>query len=145
MTLPEKWCVRHHFAPYRQIFLQNLLFFYNFVANSDIFKKNFSFMELSSLRGMGVALTTPFMPDESIDYDTLDFHIDYLIESGADYIVALGTTAETPTLSKEEKKKLEKHILDRVAGRIPVVVGIGGNNTRALIEEIIRECGPVNR
>lgn len=85
---------------------------------------------------MGVALTTPFMPDESIDYGTLDFHIDYLVESGADYIVALGTTAETPTLSKEEKKKLEKHILDRVAGRIPVVVGIGGNNTRALIEEI---------
>lgn len=93
-------------------------------------------METSRLRGMGVALTTPFKSDESIDYDALDFHIDYLIESGADYIVALGTTAETPTLSREEKKQLEKHILDRVSGRIPVVVGIGGNNTRAIVEEI---------
>lgn len=93
-------------------------------------------MDNASLRGMGVALTTPFLPDESIDFDTLDFHIDYLVESGADYIVALGTTAETPTLTREEKKKLEKHILDRVAGRIPVVVGIGGNNTRAITEEL---------
>lgn len=93
-------------------------------------------MEHDSLRGMGVALTTPFLDDESIDYDTLDFHIDYLIKSGADYIVALGTTAETPTLTREEKKQLEKHILDRVAGRIPVVVGIGGNNTRAIVEEL---------
>lgn len=93
-------------------------------------------MEHDNLRGMGVALTTPFLPDESIDFDTLDFHIDYLIESGADYIVALGTTAETPTLSREEKLSLEKHILDRVAGRIPVVVGIGGNNTRSIVEEL---------
>lgn len=85
---------------------------------------------------MGVALTTPFLPDESIDFDTLDFHIDHLVESGADYIVALGTTAETPTLSRDEKKQLEKHILDRVGGRIPVVVGIGGNNTRAITEEL---------
>ena len=93
-------------------------------------------METKSLRGMGVALTTPFLPDETIDFDTLDFHIDYIVESGADYIVALGTTAETPTLTREEKKTLEKHILDRVAGRIPVVVGIGGNNTRAILQEI---------
>lgn len=93
-------------------------------------------MQHDSLRGMGVAMTTPFLPDESIDYDTLDFHIDHLVESGADYIVALGTTAETPTLSRDEKKQLEKHILDRVAGRIPVVVGIGGNNTRAITEEL---------
>ena len=93
-------------------------------------------MQHDSLRGMGVAMTTPFLPDESIDYDTLDFHIGHLVESGADYIVALGTTAETPTLSRDEKKQLEKHILDRVAGRIPVVVGIGGNNTRAIIEEL---------
>lgn len=93
-------------------------------------------METDRLRGMGVAMTTPFNNDETIDYDTLDFHIDYLIDSGADYIVALGTTAETPTLSRDEKKELEKRILDRVAGRIPVVVGIGGNNTRAIIEEI---------
>lgn len=93
-------------------------------------------MEHNNLRGMGVALTTPFNADESIDFDTLDFHIDYLIDSGADYIVALGTTAETPTLSHEEKAALEAHILDRVAGRVPVVVGIGGNNTRAIVSEL---------
>lgn len=93
-------------------------------------------MDYDRLRGMGVAMTTPFNTDESIDYDTLDFHIDYLINEGADYIVALGTTAETPTLSREEKTELEKRILDRVAGRVPVVVGIGGNNTRAIVDEL---------
>lgn len=94
------------------------------------------FMEHDNLRGMGVALTTPFNDDESIDFDTLDFHIDYLVDSGVDFIVALGTTAETPTLSPQEKKALENRILDRVAGRIPVVVGIGGNNTRAIVDEL---------
>ena len=93
-------------------------------------------MDYDRLRGMGVAITTPFNTDESIDYDTLDFHIDYLINEGADYRVALGTTAETPTLSREEKTELEKRILDRVAGRVPVVVGIGGNNTRAIVDEL---------
>ena len=93
-------------------------------------------MDNSNLRGMGVALTTPFNDDLSIDYDTLDFHIDYLIEQGVDYIVALGTTAETPTLTTDEKMELESRILDRVAGRVPVVVGVGGNNTSALIREL---------
>lgn len=85
---------------------------------------------------MGVALTTPFTPDESIDYKALDAHIDYLAEGGADYIVALGTTAETPTLSPDEKHELALHILDRVGGRIPVVLGMGGNCTRSLCREV---------
>lgn len=93
-------------------------------------------MDTDRLRGMGVALTTPFTADQSIDFDALDAHLDFLISEGADYIVALGTTAETPTLSHEEKLQLENHILDRVARRVPVVVGIGGNNTRAIIEEL---------
>ena len=93
-------------------------------------------MDHANLRGMGVALTTPFNDDLSIDYDTLDFHIDYLIERGADYIVALGTTAETPTLTRDEKLELESRILDRVARRVPVVVGVGGNNTAALVSEL---------
>lgn len=93
-------------------------------------------MSTSRLRGMGVALTTPFRPDESIDYPALDAHIDYLVDGGTDYIVALGTTAETPTLSADEKRELALHILDRVAGRIPVVLGMGGNCTRNLIREI---------
>lgn len=93
-------------------------------------------MSTSSLRGMGVALTTPFKQDQNIDYDALDRHIDYLVKGGADYIVALGTTAETPTLTHSEKTALGLHILDRVAGRIPVVIGMGGNCTRALVEEL---------
>lgn len=100
------------------------------------FAEIYLIMNSERLRGMGVAMTTPFLADETIDYETLDFHIDHIINGGADYIVALGTTAETPTLSHDEKSNLEKHILDYVAGRIPVVVGIGGNNTRAIIDEI---------
>ena len=79
-------------------------------------------MSPQRLRGMGVALTTPFLQDGSIDYDTLDFHLDYLIDGNTDYIVALGTTAETPTLTHDEKKQLALHILDHVAGRCPLVV-----------------------
>ncbi|MCM1521385.1 MAG: 4-hydroxy-tetrahydrodipicolinate synthase [Muribaculaceae bacterium] len=93
-------------------------------------------MTTSRLRGMGVALTTPFKADESIDYDALDAHIDFLVDGGTDYIVALGTTAETPTLTQPERHKLALHILDRVAGRVPVVLGMGGNCTNCLIEEI---------
>ncbi|MCH5326214.1 MAG: 4-hydroxy-tetrahydrodipicolinate synthase [Duncaniella sp.] len=88
------------------------------------------------LRGMGVALTTPFRHDETIDYDALDAHIDYLVEGGCDYIVALGTTAETPTLTGDERQELALHILDYVDRRIPVVLGMGGNCTRALVAEI---------
>ncbi len=93
-------------------------------------------MSTSRLRGMGVALTTPFRSDESIDYPALDAHIDFLVDGGTDYIVALGTTAETPTLAADEKRELALHILDRVAGRIPVVLGMGGNCTRNLVSEI---------
>ena len=88
------------------------------------------------LRGMGVALTTPFTKSENLDFDALDAHIERLVGGGTDYIVALGTTAETPTLSAGERRRLALHILDRVAGRIPVVLGMGGNCTRALVEDI---------
>lgn len=85
---------------------------------------------------MGVALTTPFTSDGAIDYDTLDFHLDYLIDGNADFIVALGTTAETPTLTHDEKEKLSLHILDYVNKRCPVVLGMGGNSTATLVDEI---------
>ncbi len=93
-------------------------------------------MSTERLRGMGVALTTPFRQDETIDYDTLDFHIDYLIDGGADFIVALGTTAETPTLTAGEKRELAYHILDYVGGRVPLVLGVGGNCTRSVVGEL---------
>lgn len=85
------------------------------------------------LRGMGVALITPFKEDESIDYDALSRLLEYQIKNGADYLVILGTTAETATLTEEEKKELSTFIVERVNGRVPLVLGAGGNNTRALV------------
>lgn len=93
-------------------------------------------MSTEHLRGMGVALTTPFLENGDIDYHTLDMHLDYLIDGKADYIVALGTTAETPTLSGDEKHELALHILDYVAHRCPVVIGVGGNSTRNVVAEL---------
>lgn len=89
-----------------------------------------------NLRGVGVALITPFKNDESVDYDAFGKLIDYQIQSGTDYIVALGTTAETPTLTEEEKHKLLDMVVSRVRGQIPVILGIGGNNTRAIVEQL---------
>lgn len=85
---------------------------------------------------MGVALVTPFKKDKSIDYDSLGRLIEYLINNDTDYIVALGTTAETPTLLHSEKTELMRFIAKKVNGRIPLVVGMGGNNTSAVVEEL---------
>ena len=89
-----------------------------------------------TLRGTGVALITPFRPDYSIDYDALGKVIDHVITGGVEYVVSLGTTGETPTLSKEEKIAIANFTYEKVAGRVPVVVGIGGNNTAELIDEL---------
>ncbi len=93
-------------------------------------------MSTERLRGMGVALTTPFRQDETVDFETLDFHVDYLVEERADYIVVLGTTGETPTLSRKEKEQVAARVLDRVKGRIPLVLGVGGNCTRNVVAEL---------
>lgn len=93
-------------------------------------------MSRINLRGMGVALITPFLKDKSIDYNALARLIDYQIKNGTDYIVALGTTAETPTLSPQEREELKSFIASRVAGRVPLVIGCGGNNTAAVVEEV---------
>lgn len=93
-------------------------------------------MSRFDLRGMGVALVTPLKKDKSIDFDALAKLLDYQIKSGADYLVALGTTAETATLSSKEKDELKRFIAERVAGRVPLVIGCGGNNTAAVIEEL---------
>lgn len=89
-----------------------------------------------NLRGVGVALITPFKEDESVDYEALGRLVDYQVQSGTDYIVALGTTAETPTLTEDEKEKILDLVISRVKGQIPVIVGIGGNNTKAIIEKL---------
>ncbi len=88
------------------------------------------------LRGLGVALITPFKEDNSIDYEALSRLVQFHLESGTDYIVALGTTAETPTLSKKEKHKVVRFIVEQVNGKIPVVMGIGGNNTADLVNDL---------
>ena len=90
------------------------------------------------LSGMGVAMITPFREDESVDYEALIRMIDYLVDNGTDYIVALGTTAETIALSDDEKKEVTRTIIERVDGRIPIVLGIGGNCTQRILSQIDR-------
>ncbi len=89
-----------------------------------------------SLRGTGVALVTPFRPNFDVDYDALGKIIDFVIEGGVEYIVTLGTTGETPTLDKQEKTSIAKYTYLKVNKRVPVVVGIGGNNTKDLVHDL---------
>ncbi len=89
-----------------------------------------------NLSGMGVALVTPFKVDKSIDYPALARLIEYQISNGVDYIVVLGTTAETPTLSKDERRDIQAFIIDRVNGRVPLVIGIGGNCTSDVVRQL---------
>ena len=81
-------------------------------------------------------MVTPFQSDGSVDYAALERIIDFVIEDGVEYLVSLGTTGETPTLSKQEKKEIVEFSFKKVAGRVPVVVGIGGNNTAELVREL---------
>lgn len=86
-----------------------------------------------------MAFVTPFKEDESVDYDAILRLIDFQLANGTDFLVILATTAETPTLTSEEKEKIRTLIVDRVNGRIPIVMGVGGNNTRAVIEQLRTE------
>jgi 4-hydroxy-tetrahydrodipicolinate synthase len=88
------------------------------------------------LRGTGVALVTPFKADGKIDFDALGKVIDFVIRDGVDYVVTLGTTGETPTLDKAEKIDIINYTYEKVNGAVPVVVGIGGNNTASQIRDI---------
>lgn len=89
-----------------------------------------------NLKGMGVALITPFKEDESVDYEALARLVDYQLQNGTDYLVVLGTTAETPTLTEEEKKNIINLVVTKVNGRIPIVLGVGGNCTRSVVEKL---------
>ena len=91
-------------------------------------------MSGKKFKGTGVALVTPFKKDKSIDFDALDKLVNHVIENGVNYLVALGTTAETPTLSKEEKIDVLNFIIKVNNNRLPLVCGIGGNNTQEVIE-----------
>ncbi|MCC8132665.1 MAG: 4-hydroxy-tetrahydrodipicolinate synthase [Tannerellaceae bacterium] len=89
-----------------------------------------------NLKGMGVALVTPFRQDENVDFEALGKLVNYQLQNGTDYLVVLGTTAETPTLMEEEKKQVVDLVVSKVRGRIPIVLGVGGNCTRAIVEKL---------
>lgn len=91
---------------------------------------------MNQFKGCGVALVTPFHEDFSLDLDGLKRLIDHVIAGGVDYLVVLGTTGETATLTKKEKKKVLETCVKHTANRVPIMIGIGGNNTTALIEDI---------
>ncbi|MDG1327388.1 MAG: 4-hydroxy-tetrahydrodipicolinate synthase [Flavobacteriaceae bacterium] len=91
---------------------------------------------MKELIGMGVALVTPFKEDLSIDIDGLQKVVNFNIDNGTNYLVVLGTTAESATLSKHEKELVIRTVVTTNKGRLPLVLGIGGNDTKAVIEEI---------
>ena len=87
-------------------------------------------------KGLGIALITPFQEDGSVDYKALIRLVEYQLDNGADFFCILATTGETPTLSAEEKKKIKDLIVNLVGGRVPILMGCGGNNTSAVVEEL---------
>lgn len=86
-------------------------------------------------KGLGIALITPFTSDGSVDYNALKRIIDYQLDNGADFLCILATTGETPCLTKDEKSAIKTLVVNRVKGRVPILMGCGGNNTRAVVEE----------
>lgn len=90
----------------------------------------------SKFRGLGVALITPFHADRSIDYEALIRLVEFQIAGGVDFLCIMGTTAETPTLTADEKRTLKELLVDRVAGRVPLLMGCGGNCTSAVVNEL---------
>lgn len=91
---------------------------------------------MSILKGVGVALVTPFNKDLSVDFESLTKLVEYNIENGTNYLVVLGTTAEAATLSSDEKKQVVEHIIKVNNKRLPLVLGIGGNNTLEVKQQI---------
>lgn len=93
-------------------------------------------MRTNKFKGFGTALITPFLHDGSVDYEALLSLIDYQIAGKVDFLCILGTTAETPCLTKEEKRQIRERIVRHVGGRVPLLMGCGGNCTAVVVEEI---------
>ena len=87
-------------------------------------------------KGLGIALITPFLENGSVDYKSLIRLVEYQLNNGADFFCILATTGETPTLTAEEKQKIKDLIVDLVGGRVPILMGCGGNNTAAIVKEL---------
>lgn len=90
----------------------------------------------NNITGVGVALVTPFDKSGAVDFDALDRLVDHVIKGGVGYLVVLGTTAETPTLTHAEKDAIVARVIERNAGRLPIVVGVGGNCTANVAEQL---------
>ena len=93
-------------------------------------------MANNMFKGLGIALVTPFKQDGTIDYDALKRLVEYQTDNGADFLCILGTTSEAPCLDREEKEEIKRFVVDINRGRLPILVGCGGNNTRAVIQEL---------
>ena len=93
-------------------------------------------MKNNIFKGTGIALITPFKQDQSVDVEALTNIVNHVIDNGADFLVVLGTTSEAPTLSSEEKKLVISTVLKANNGRLPIMLGMGGNNTQAVIDAI---------
>ena len=87
-------------------------------------------------KGLGIALITPFCKDGSVDYKSLVRLMEYQLDNGADFLFILATTGETPCLTKDEKQKIKDLVVSTVKGRVPILMGCGGNNTAAIVEEL---------
>ena len=93
-------------------------------------------MARNKFKGLGIALVTPFTHEGEVDYTALRRLLDYQLSNGADFLCILATTCETPCLSKEEKQNIKDLVVEKVAGRIPILMGCGGNNTAAIIDSL---------
>ena len=93
-------------------------------------------MANNMFKGLGIALVTPFKQDGSIDYDALKRLVEYQTDNGADFLCILGTTSEAPCLDRKEKEEIKRFVVDLNRGRLPILMGCGGNNTRAVIQEL---------
>jgi len=93
-------------------------------------------MARNIFKGLGIALVTPFKSDGNVDYDALKRLLDYQMKNGADFLCILATTGEAPTLTADEKKKIKELVVERTGGQLPILMGCGGNNTAAVVEEL---------
>ena len=93
-------------------------------------------MARNIFQGLGIALVTPFKADGSIDYEALERLVDYQLNNGADFLCILATTGETPCLTEDEKLTIKQRIVEQVKGRVPILMGCGGNNTAAVVQQL---------
>ena len=113
-------------------------FFFAFRSLFRIFagKLDCTYMVYNIFKGLGIALVTPFKQDGSVDYEALLRLVEYQLDNGADFFCILATTGETPTLTAEEKKRIKDLVVEKGQARVPILMGCGGNNTAAVVEEL---------